>query len=196
MTVDSRFIKIDGEITEHWVAQQGGDFFLVWIHLICIAQWKKSKKPIKAGKKEMYLDRGEFCTSMDKIAADLHLKVRRVRTILDTLKENDMISKLIDHNAKDIPYIARVVNYDKWQGKYSQESPTSHQQVINKSSMSHDKYKGYNTYNDINDISERDIYNVVCKECQEILIKETEDRNLTTSCKCGGLGEAVKLPKK
>ena len=193
MNVNGRFIKIDADITLHWVAQQGGDFFLVWIHLIAIAQWKKSKKPIKIGKKEMYLDRGQFCTSMAQIAALLHLKERRVRTILDTLKENDMIKKIVSKKGKDIPYVAKVVNYDKWQGEYEQKSLSSQSNDNHKSFKGQHKYKGYKDYN--NDISMRDIYNIVCPDCKQVLIKGTFDRKETMSCpKCDKLGTEVKVP--
>ena len=111
------FFILDREIVNHWVFKKDPEF-RIWIYLIRIAQFQNQSKPVMIGKQQRYLKRGEFLCSMEGISNELDVPVRSVRRCLDLFKKNDMIRKTVGRG-KNIPYVAKIVNYDKWQGEYT-----------------------------------------------------------------------------
>ena len=182
MPLNESFIKVSRNIIKHWLFADP-DYLIIWIYLLCAAQYTDSKQPIKIGKKERYLVRGEFCTSMETISSLCNVKERKVRTILDNFKENNMIKKTVGRG-KDIPYVAKIINYDKWQGKYKHES-------INRQSNDNQAttyYKGNKENNLYKDISESPTYKI---ECCDIVLKENCDRDEYMTCpKCDAFVQA------
>jgi hypothetical protein len=111
------FIKIERGIVDHWVFKSDPEC-RIWIYLIILVKFSNSNKPVKIGKVERILDRGEFISSISKIAAELDLTYNQVRRCLDLFKKNNMIVKTCGRG-KGIPYVAKLVNYEKWQGDYT-----------------------------------------------------------------------------
>jgi hypothetical protein len=173
MPLNESFIKVSRNIIKHWLFDDP-DQLIIWIYLICVAQYTDSQQPIKIGRKERYLKRGEFCTSMEQISHSCKVSERKVRTVLDTLKENNMIAKTVGRG-KNIPYVAKVVNYDKWQGLYKHVSIKG-QSNDNQATTYYKEYKENNLYKDI---SETPTYMIKC--CDKVLSKNCP-RDLSMTC--------------
>ena len=94
-----------------------------------------------------------------------------------------MIKKTVGRG-KDIPYVAKIINYDKWQGKYNH-------QAINRQSNDNQAttyYKGNKENNLYKDISESPTYKI---ECCDIVLKENCDRDEYMTCpKCDAFVQA------
>ena len=120
---------------------------------------------------------------MEQISSLCNVKERKVRTILDTFKENTMIKKTVGRG-KDIPYVAKVINYDKWQGNYKHKSIKG-QSNDNQATTYYKEYKENNLYKDI---SETPTYKI---ECCDIVISENCDRDEYRTCpKCDAFVKA------
>lgn len=172
MSAPESFIKLSRNIINHWVFQDS-EYLHVWIYLICLSQYVKSKSPIKIGKKERYLTRGEFCTSMEKISLTCNIELSKVRTILDTFKENNMIKKTVGRG-KNIPYVAKIINYDKWQGIYNLSTIIA-QSKNNQGSTYNKEYKGNNGYKE-----KVKLFTYKCEDCD--YTKASEYHDLIQSC--------------
>lgn len=169
------FIKLDRDIVNHWIFKDPD--FRIWIYLIELAQFEHQHKPIEIGNQERYLQRGEFLTSMDRIATDLKVDKGVVRRMLDKLKKNNMIIKTVGRG-KGIPYIAKIVNYDKWQGIYTFKKQSKDNQKTFKTQY----YNNENNGNNVN--NEKEIYIYQCEVHKEVIV-ESEYLDLFTSCpKC------------
>ena len=164
------FIKIDRGIVDHWVFKD--PYLRMWIYLIKIASFEDSKKPVEIVIIERKLVRGEFMTSMKAIQNKLDLPFKDVRRCLDKFKKNNMIVKT-SGRGKNIPYVAKIVNYDKWQGNYTFKPHSSN---IHKSfkSQHNNNYKNYNNGNNEN---RKWIYQ--CEVCEKQETAEIHDLQIT-----------------
>ena len=68
MSSELGFIKLERGIVDHWVFTKDPEF-RIWVYLIFLAKFSNSQKPVVIGKQQRVLDRGEFVTSIGKIAA-------------------------------------------------------------------------------------------------------------------------------
>jgi hypothetical protein len=141
------FIKLERGIINHWVFQSD-QYFRIWCYLLIIAKHSHSNKPVLIGNRERNLQRGEFITSIEKIASDLQLEYNQVRKVMDKFKINNMIKKTVG-KGKNIPYVAKVVNYDKWQGYY----PLKDDYVTIKQQSKHNHSATYNNDNNGNNVN-------------------------------------------
>lgn len=172
------FIKVDRDIDQHWIFQRDPEF-RIWVYLILRSQFSNQKKPVMIGNTERTLQRGEFLTTIEKIAGDLNVKPRVVRRCLDLFKKNDMIIKTTGRG-KGIPYVAKIVNYDKWQGEYTYQKEIKGQSKGNQKAFKSQYYNNYNNGNNGNNEKAKYIY-----QC-EVHHEEFEESNfadLLTSCK-------------
>ena len=182
MSSDLGFIKLERGIVDHWVFTKDPEY-RIWIYLIFLAKFSNSEKPVKIGKEERVLDRGEFITSIGKIADKLHLKPRVVRRVLDLFKKNNMIKKTAGRG-KNIPYVAKVVNYNKWQGEYTIKTQSKGFQEAFKSQHT-------NKGNNVNKEIANWLYK--CEVCDTDLIV-SEFGDLQISCQqCGTTGVRHKI---
>ena len=172
------FIKLDREIVDHWVFQKDPEL-RIWIYLIYLAKHSQSNKPVLIGKQERVLTRGEFITSTQKLATQLGLKYNQVRRCLDLFKKNDMIVKTVGRG-KDIPYVAKIVNYDKWQGEYhfqkTSKTQSRHNQNTFKTQHTNNGYNGYNENKEI------PFYKYVCEVCDTTIVEKSEHHDLVKFC--------------
>ena len=98
-----------------------------------------------------------------------------------------MIKKTVGRG-KNIPYVAKIINYDKWQGIYNHNTIIA-QSKNNQGSTYNKEYKGNNIYKEI---SETPTYKI---ECCGIVLSESCDRDEYKTCpKCESFVQAKKLP--
>ena len=169
------FFKMDRDVVDHWIFKDPD--FRIWVYLIRNAQFENQDKPIDIGNQERYLQRGEFLTSMEKIATDLKVDKGVVRRVLDKLKKNNMIKKTVGRG-KGIPYVAKIVNYDKWQGQYTFKKQSKDNQKTFKTQY-------YNNGNNGNNVdNEKEIYIYQCEVHKEVY-QESEYLDMYIPCpKC------------
>ena len=166
------FFKMDRDVVDHWIFKDPD--FRIWVYLIRNAQFENQDKPIDIGNQERYLQRGEFLTSMEKIATDLRVDKGVVRRVLDKLKKNNMIKKTVGRG-KGIPYVAKIVNYDKWQGQYTFKKQSKDNQKTFKTQY-------YNNGNNVD--NEKEIYIYQCEVHKEVY-QESEYLDMYIPCpKC------------
>jgi len=171
------FVKIERDIVHHWVFKSDPEC-RIWIYLIILVKFSNSNKPVKIGKVERILDRGEFISSISKIAAELDLTYNQVRRCLDLFKKNNMIVKTCGRG-KGIPYVAKLVNYDKHQGDYTFKKAIKTQSKNNHKSFKMQHTNNYNNYN--NGYNEK-LYIYKCEVCETILQNETTITDLDITC--------------
>lgn len=180
MSSDNGFIKLDRGIVDHWVFKDD-DALRLWIYLIILAQFENKEKPIPVGSGEKYLKRGEFIISMQRASIDLKINLRRVRRLLDKFKKTDMIVKTVG-KGKDIPYVAKIVNYDKWQGHYDFKPKA----IKRLSNGYQEAFKSQHTImvNNGNNVNKSDIifYCYQCPNCESVLANKTPIPDLSVSC--------------
>jgi DNA-directed RNA polymerase subunit RPC12/RpoP/DNA-binding transcriptional regulator YhcF (GntR family) len=167
------FIKLDRGIVDHWVFQKDPEL-RIFVYLINLAKYSNNQKPVVIGKQQRVLDRGEFISSIGKIAEKLDLKHNQVRRVLDLFKNCDMIKKTAGRG-KNIPYVAKIVNYDKYQGIYTIKEQSKHNQSTFK--MQHT-----NNYNNYNNGYNEKLYIYKCEVCETILQNETTITDLDITC--------------
>ena len=176
------FIKIDRGIVDHWVFQKDPEL-RIFVYLIELAKYSNNQKPVVIGKQQRVLDRGEFVTSIGKIAEKLDLKHNQVRRVLDLFKNCNMIKKTAGRG-KNIPYVAKVVNYDKYQGVYTIKEQSKHNQS---------SFKMQHTNKENNANKEITTWLYKCEVC-ETDIQKSEFHDLLISCQqCGTTGVRHKI---
>ena len=172
------FILLDREIVDHWVFQRDPEY-RIWNWILFKAQFDKAKKPIIVGAKEMYLDRGEFCCKIQNVADFLQLDYNQVRRVFDLFKRNNMIEKIVDRGYK-IPYVAKVVNYDKWQGLYEfkhNQSTINRQSKHNQSTFN--LQHNNNSNNSNNGYNDKGKWIYQCEVCEKQEINEFHNLQIT-----------------
>lgn len=175
---DQGFIKIDRGIVDHWVFKSDPEC-RIWLYVIWLGQFDIGKKPIKVGGKEMYLKRGEFCCTIQNVADFLQLDYNQVRRCFDLFKKNDMIEKIVEKGYK-IPYVAKVVNYDKWQGIYQfkhNQSTINPQSKHNQSTFNLQDKNNSNNYN--NGYNDKGKWIYQCEVCEKQEINEFHNLQIT-----------------
>ncbi len=102
------WIKIDTEITKHWLWQDA-ERLKWWLDMLIMAAWKDHKQLV--GKQLVTLRRGQFIASLSFLCKRWGRSRSMVEPFLDLLQEDGMISKEVDKNIS----VISVLNYEKYQ---------------------------------------------------------------------------------
>lgn len=161
MAKSNSYIKLNRSILD-WRWYKDANTFRVFIHLILNANFADGYF-----EKEAVL-RGEFASSLDKLAKDLNLSVQNVRTAISHLKST---GELTSRNCGKYQ-VFTIVNYPLYQGVLTSKL-TSNQQGTNKeltTSKEEKEYKNNNIY----------IYTHACArgEYKNVLLTDAEVQSL------------------
>ena len=126
MAEKSTFIKIDRNITE-WGWYQDANTFRVFMHLLIRASFKEKEY---AG---IVLKRGDYITTYERLATELKLSVRQVRTSLTHLKKTGEVT-ITRHPEFQV---ISIKNYDFYQSDYEKRQSDDSQSTVK--SQSDDK---------------------------------------------------------
>lgn len=102
------WIKIDTEITKHWLWQDA-ERLKWWLDMLIMAAWKDHKQLV--GKQLVTLRRGQFIASLSFLCKRWGRSRSMVEPFLDLLQKDGMISKEVDKNIS----VISVLNYEKYQ---------------------------------------------------------------------------------
>lgn len=108
------WIKIDTEISKHWLWQDA-ERLKWWLDILIMASWKDRKQLV--GKQLVALRRGQFIASLSFLCKRWGRSRSMVEPFLDLLQEEGMISKEVGKNIS----IITVLNYEKYQAQNSAE---------------------------------------------------------------------------
>lgn len=123
----NEWIKIDRKIL-NWEWYQDATTFKLFIHILIKANWKDAKF------KGIEVKRGQFVTSLNKLAEEAGLSFQQVRTALDKLIATHSITKTSYENFT----VITVENYDIYQENskgvtnYQQSSNNNRRRIRNK----------------------------------------------------------------
>ena len=123
----NEWIKIDRKIL-NWEWYQDATTFKLFIHILIKANWKDAKF------KGIEVKRGQFVTSLNKLAEEAGLSFQQVRTALDKLIATHSITKTSYENFT----VITVENYDIYQENskgvtnYQQSSNNNRRRITNK----------------------------------------------------------------
>ena len=172
------FILLDREIVDHWVFQRDPEY-RIWNWILFKAQFDKANKPIEIGEKQIYLNRGEFCCNLENVAEKLQLKYNQVRRCFDKFKRHGMIEKIVEKGYK-IPYVAKVTNYEKWQGiyQYKHNQSTINRQSKNNQSTFNLQHNN-NSNNSNNGYNDKGKWIYQCEVCEKQEINEFHNLQIT-----------------
>jgi hypothetical protein len=109
------WIKIDTEISKHWLWQDA-ERLKWWLDILFMASWKDRKQLV--GKQLVALRRGQFIASLSFLCKRWGRSRSMVEPFLNLLQKEEMISKEVGSNIS----IITVLNYDKYQANNSTES--------------------------------------------------------------------------
>lgn len=135
MAKSSSYIKLNRSILD-WRWYKDANTFRVFIHMILSANFADGYF-----EKETVL-RGEFASSLDKLAKDLDLSVQNVRTAISHLKST---GELTSRNCGKYQ-VFTIVNYPLYQGVLTSKL-TGNQQGTNKQPTTSKEEKEYNNNN-------------------------------------------------
>jgi len=172
------FILLDREIVDHWVFTKDPEY-RIWNWILFKAQFDKANKPIEIGEKQIYLNRGEFCCNLENVAEKLQLKYNQVRRCFDKFKRHGMIEKIVEKGYK-IPYVAKVTNYEKWQGiyQYKHNQSTINRQSKNNQSTFNLQHNN-NSNNSNNGYNDKGKWIYQCEVCEKQEINEFHNLQMT-----------------
>jgi hypothetical protein len=137
------FIALHRKVFENPVVGLNPVYFRAWIWLLCEAKYKAVRQRIGAGKSiSIELKRGQLSHSRSFIAKALGLSEQRVRTFLNRLKIEGMITIEINQGQM----VITISNYDDYQidrdennqqpHRQFNQQPTSNQPELNKDNNS------------------------------------------------------------
>lgn len=141
MAKSNSYIKLNRSILD-WRWYKDSNTLRVFLHILLSANFADG-----SFEKEAVL-RGEFATSLDKLAKDLNLSVQNVRTAISHLKST---GELTSRNCGKYQ-VFTIVNYTLYQGKLTSKL-TGNQQGTNKeltTSKEEKESKNNNIYNNTN----------------------------------------------
>jgi hypothetical protein len=105
----SGWFAVKRGITEHPLFQGNADRLAVWVWLLDHAAWKETRHNI-AGK-VVTIKAGQICASERRISDSIGVGRQVVRTMLDHLEANQMITRDLTHGRT----IVTLCNWDKYQ---------------------------------------------------------------------------------
>jgi len=118
------YIKVFRSIKGHWIWNESRvkSKLEAWIYLLLEAQWSPEKRSV--GYDLIELERGQLLTSQEKLSMEWGWNRGAVRSFLDMLKKDAMISQESTTKYTKIT----ICKYDSYQGL----QPTNNQQTTNK----------------------------------------------------------------
>ena len=123
---DGGWIKINRSIQESFIWDFARpQYGLAWIDMLMLANYK-DKQIIFNGKLQT-IKRGSFVTSLVKLAERWHMNRRTVKSFLDVLKSDGMITYECTRHCTTVC----IVNYEKYQGFFRSGSPGNAQPMHN-----------------------------------------------------------------
>ena len=132
------WIKLHRKITENWVYEKQ-DMFFYWIDILLMVNHKDRKVPIY--KKLVVIHAGQTLTSLRKLSARWKIDKNTVGTVLETFRNDGMITFEHKYNGT----VITVLNYVEYQGIGKRFSDT-------------DSYTDSDTFSDT--LSDTDSYTV------------------------------------
>lgn len=111
------WIKTYRNILDHWVWQDPMTF-RCWMYILLKAN--HSDKKVMFDGSLMTIGRGQFLTSIRKLGDDVGCSRDKIRKILQTLKEDNMVSVRATHRGT----LLTVINYGVYQDSTHTESST------------------------------------------------------------------------
>lgn len=102
------WIKLNKRIRKHWLWDHP-DYFRAWVDMLMMANWKETKKLYKD--EIIVIERGEFPTSIRKLAERWNMAINTVNKLLKLLKKDTMIDTHSDYGFTTI----KINNYEKYQ---------------------------------------------------------------------------------
>ena len=104
------WIKIDTDITDHWIWQDA-EKLKWWLDILIMASWKDRKQLV--GKQLVTLHRGQFVASLSYLCKRWNRSRTMVENFLKIIQEGGMISRVCENNVS----IVQVTNYEHYQDK-------------------------------------------------------------------------------
>ena len=123
--MDKGWIKLNRQIQDHWIWSDP-EKLKAWLDILLMANHEAKKVGLREGL--ITVKRGQFITSIGKLAERWKWSRERVRRFLKTLERDSMITRKSDTFKTTIT----VVNYGKFQGERHSNETTN--ETSNKSS--------------------------------------------------------------
>lgn len=111
------WIKTYRNILDHWVWQDPMTF-RCWMYILLTAN--HSDKKVMFDGSLIAIERGQFLTSIRKLSEEIGCSRDKIRKVLKTLKEDNMISVKATHRGT----LLTVINYGVYQGTAHTDSYT------------------------------------------------------------------------
>ena len=105
---DKGWIRLDRAITEHWIFSDA-EKFRAWIDLLLMANHEDNKVLMHDGL--LNVKRGQFITSIGKLATRWHWSRDRVYRFLELLESEHMLQRKSNRSRT----VLTIVNYGKFQ---------------------------------------------------------------------------------
>lgn len=140
------FIKLHRKIQDHWIYQEERQFsrYEAWIDLLMMANHKQTK--VLLGNELVQVQRGQVITSEAKLMKKWNWGKSRLRTFLEILENENMITKKSDRKKTTIT----IENYSIYHDKEVETEPQSdYEQTANRPSS--DTIKNVKNVNNIDD---------------------------------------------
>ena len=123
---DGGWIKINRNIQESFIWDFAHpQYGLAWVDMLMLANYKD--KQIIFNGKLLTIKRGSFITSIVKLSERWHMNRRTVKSFLDVLKSDGMITYECTKQCTTVC----IVNYEKYQGFLDFDSASNAQQMHN-----------------------------------------------------------------
>src|SRR3981081_1422740 len=111
MSSDRGFITLHRRIFQNPIVGSNPAYFHAWVWLLCEAKYKPTRHRIPGRSAVINLQRGQLSHARSFIAEALGLSEQRVRTFLNHLKTDGMISIEINQGQM----VITICNYDEYQ---------------------------------------------------------------------------------
>lgn len=115
------YIGIDRNIVNHWIYKDS-EYFITWFEMIYRARYSKEPGQETIEGKKVLMEYGQFIFGRTKWSERLKITERRLRTLIDRLVRDGMIT-LVSKHPKFTIY--QIVNYEKY------NSPETRQYLAN-----------------------------------------------------------------
>lgn len=115
--MDKGWIKLNRQIQEHWIWSDP-EKLKAWIDLLLLANHETKKVEMRDGL--LSIKRGQFVTSIDKLAKRWGWSKNRVYRFLSLLESDNMVQR----NANRYRTTVTIVNYSKFQDRQNTNGTT------------------------------------------------------------------------
>jgi len=160
------WISLHRKIKKHWIWEDP-EYLKVWIDLLLRANHEKKK--ILFNKELIEVERGQFITSLKKLALENKCSIGKIRRILDLLESDTMIERKTTRKATHIT----ICNYDSYQDLRHTKSTQKAYRKHTDSTLNETN----NNENNVNNIYERegnelsfDVASEITDEAQKLML--------------------------